>query len=314
MTRHRVTVDAFVRAETDRLFETLVAQAGGVNRLCHHRTPTPLDDQPVIRMNRDTLYSFAIVDLAAGAVLTVPDAAGRYLSVMIVNQDHYVNRIIHDAGNYELTVAEFDTRYVLAGIRVLVDPDDPDDVAAVAELQDGFSLEAASAEPFAADGDDADDLDAIRNALLELGRHTDSFAGAFGAASEVDPVAHLIGTATGFGGLPASEAFYLNVEPGLPVGRYRLDVPHDVPVGGFWSISVYNADGYFPITDAPVSVNSVTAAHNDDGSVTVHFGDWNGDTANRVTITEGWNYLVRLYRPHADVLDGSWQFPNIVSR
>jgi hypothetical protein len=77
---------------------------------------------------------------------------------------------------------------------------------------------------------------------------------------------------------------------------------------------VYNADGYFPITDAPVSVNSVTAAHNDDGSVTVHFGDWNGDTANRVTITDGWNYLVRLYRPHADVLDGSWQFQNIASR
>jgi len=117
MTGERVTVDNFVRAETDRMFATLCAQAGGVNRLMHNRTPTPLDNQPVIRMNRDTLYSLAVLDLASGAQLTVPDARGRYLSVMVVNQDHYINRITHDPGSYDLTVDEFDTRYVLAGIR-----------------------------------------------------------------------------------------------------------------------------------------------------------------------------------------------------
>ena len=28
-------------------------------------------------------------------------------------------------------------------------------------------------------------------------------------------------------------------------------------------------------------------------------------------ITDGWNYIVRLYRPRPEVLDGSWTFPSI---
>ncbi|NUS41373.1 MAG: carboxylesterase, partial [Terrabacter sp.] len=59
-----------------------------------------------------------------------------------------------------------------------------------------------------------------------------------------------------------------------------------------------------------VSVNSVTAGRNADGSVTVRFG---GDPGrpNRVAIVDGWNYLVRLYRPRAEVRDGTWSFPKV---
>jgi hypothetical protein len=251
------------------------------------------------------------VDLAAGATLTVPDGRGRYVSVMIVNQDHYINRIYHDAGEYPLTIDEFDTRYVVAAARVLVDPNDESDLTAVAASQDGFGIEAGSAEPFVASDYDTASLDGTRNALLELARHTTGFEGAFGTRDEVDPIQHLIGTAAGWGGLPEYEALYLNVEPGLPVGRYQLRVPAYVPVEGFWSISLYNADGYFPTSGQPVSVNNVTAAPDADGSITVHFGDWSDDTPNRLPVEEGWNYLVRLYRPRAELRDGTWQFPTI---
>ena len=81
-----VNVDNFARAETDRMFAALQHQAGGVNVLLHHREPASLEEQPVIRQNRDTLYSSAIVDLAGGAALTLPDAGDRYLSVMVVNR------------------------------------------------------------------------------------------------------------------------------------------------------------------------------------------------------------------------------------
>lgn len=69
------------------MFVALQHQDGGVNVLHHHREPASLEDQPVIRQNRDTLYSSAIVDLASGATLTLPDAGERYLSVMVVNED-----------------------------------------------------------------------------------------------------------------------------------------------------------------------------------------------------------------------------------
>jgi hypothetical protein len=303
-----VDVDNFARAESDRMFAAVASEAGGVNRINHNRTPTPVEHQPVIRMNRDTLYSAAIVDISDGAALTIPDGGDRYVSVMVVNEDHYVNRVFHDAGTHNLTVAEFDTPWVAVAARILVDPADEDDVAAVNALQDGLALEAGSAKPFAPPDYEPASLDATRQALLALARGLSGFDHAFGAKADVDPVRHLLATAAGWGGLPDREARYVGVEPGLPVGAYRLTV-HDVPVDGFWSVSVYNADGYFePNARGAYSVNNLTAVRNDDGSVTVHFGG-DGDLPNLLPIVDGWNYTVRLYRPRPEILDGSWTFP-----
>jgi hypothetical protein len=305
-----VTVDNFVRAESDRMLTKLQAEAGGVNRLEHNREPTPIDHQPVIRMNRDTLYSSAIVDISNGATVTIPDGGDRYVSVMVVNQDHYINRVLHEPGPHTLTVDEFDTPWVGVMARILVDPADVDDVAAVNALQDELSVEAASAKPLEPGDYDVESLDATRKAILELARHLGSFDHAFGRKEDVNPVRHLVGAAAGWGGLPDAEARYLGIEPKLPVGEYKLTV-RDVPVDGFWSISVYNADGFFePNARNAYSVNNITAARDEDGSVTVHFGG-DDDRPNLIPIMDGWNYTVRLYRPRPEVLDGSWSFPGV---
>ena len=149
MTDQPVNVDNFCRAETARMLSALERQGGGINVLHHHREPATLDEQPVIRQNRDTLYSSAVVDLSAGATLSLPDSGERYLSVMVVNEDHYINRIFHEPGDHELGVDEFDTDYVLVAARILVDPNDPADVAEVNALQDQMRLEAGSARPYA---------------------------------------------------------------------------------------------------------------------------------------------------------------------
>lgn len=306
-----VNVDNFARAETDRMMHDLQRDAGGVNRFLHNRAPADVSKQTVIRLNRDTLYSFAVVDISAGATLTLPDAAGRYLSAMVVNQDHYIDAIFHDAGEYELSVEQFGTPYVVVAVRTLVDPADADDIATVARLQDQLALAARSARPFELPDYDRTSLDETRSALLALARNLTGFDRMFGARDEVDPVRHLIGTAAGWGGLPSSEASYIGVDPRLPLGQYELTV-RDVPVDGFWSISVYNAQGFFEPNDRDAyTVNNITGVRDDDGSVTVRFGDWPEGTPNAIPITEGWNYLVRLYRPRAEVLDGSWSFPGI---
>jgi hypothetical protein len=306
-----VTVENFVRAETDRMFAGFHADAGGVNRLKHNRAPTEIEHQPVIRMNRDTLYSAAVLDISEGATVSVPDGGDRYVSLMVVNQDHYINRIFHEPGEHVLTVEEFDTPWVAVAARILVDPHDEDDVAAVNALQDRLAVNANSSRAFEMPDYDVAGLDASRKALLELAKHLGSFDHAFGAKSEVDPIRHLIGTAAGWGGLPDREARYLGVEPALPVGEYQLTV-RDVPVDGFWSISVYNADGFFePNERDAYSVNNITATPNDAGSVTVHFGGCSDERPNCLPIMDGWNYTVRLYRPRPEVLDGSWTFPEI---
>ena len=312
MTVELVNVDNFARAETQRMMAGLQRDAGGVNRFEHNRAPASVDRQTVIRMNRDTLYSFAVVDVSAGATLTVPDAGERYLSVMVVNEDHYINRVYHDAGRYELTAEEFDSPYVVIAARTLVDPQDPGDLAAVAAVQDQLVLEAVAERPFVMPEYDPESLDRTRNALLGLAADMTSFERSFGRKEDVDPVHHLIGTAAGWGGLPDAEATYVGVSPGLPVGEYELTVGPNVPVDGFWSISVYNADGFFePNERGAYSVNNITAAHNDDGSVTVRFGGDGDPARNSLPITKGWSYLVRLYRPRREILTGAWTFPTL---
>ena len=82
-----------------------------------------------------------------------------------------------------------------------------------------------------------------------------------------------------------------------------------MPVDGFWSISVYNADGYVePNERGAYSVNNITAARNEDGSVTVRFGGDGDPERNSLPIVEGWNHLVRLYRPRPEIIDGTWTF------
>lgn len=305
-----VNVDSFVRAESGRMFQAIAERAGGVNRWMHSRVPTPLDAQPVIRQNRDTLYSALVLDAEGGATLTLPDAGERYLSAMILNQDHYVMRVIHEPGEHRLDADELGSRYVVIAVRVLVDPDDDADVAAVNAVQDALAVDVASADPFVLPDYDAASFDATRNALLTLARGISGFDRAFGRPDEVDPVRHLIGTAAGWGGLPSSEAVYVNVDPGLPVGEYVLRV-EDVPVDAFWSVTVYNADGYLEDAGGLTSVNSVTAERDDDGTVTVHLGGPDDGRSNRLGLMPGWNYLVRMYRPRAEVLDGTWTFPSL---
>lgn len=309
----KVNVDNFVRAETHRMFSDNQAVAGGAGRFQHNRTPARIDEQTVIRLNRDTLYSFAVVDLLEPVRLTLPEAGGRYLSAMVLNEDHLINRVLHDAGEYVLTADEFGSRYVLVAVRILVDPTDPDDLAVVSRLQDSLTLTTAEQEPFVMPDYDTDSLDATRNALLELARGLDGFDGMFGARDDVDPVRHLIGSAAGWGGLPSSEAVYVGVDPKVPPGDYEL-VFSDVPVDAFWSVSVYNARGFFePNSKELYTVNSVTGVRGDDGSVTVRFvGSPDGEVqSNSIVTPDGWNYLIRLYRPRAEILDGRWTAPTL---
>lgn len=138
----------------------------------------------------------------------------------------------------------FESPYVLVGVRTLVDPVDPDDVAAVTAIQDRTTQQAQSFEPFVYADYDSDGLDDTRSALLRLASGLRGFDRILGHPDEIDPVRHLIGTAAGWGGLPMSEAPYVGAEPGVPPGEYELTF-RDVPVDAFWSVAVYNAEGFF---------------------------------------------------------------------
>ncbi|MBR0818051.1 DUF1214 domain-containing protein [Bradyrhizobium liaoningense] len=309
-----VTVDNFGRAESDLYFGNGVKDAGGTGKLFHHREPMAIDKQGVIRSNRDTLYSMAVVDLDAGpATIKLPDAGKRFRSLMVVDEDHYiVGDIEYRAGSYTYDRKKVGTRYALIGLRTLVDPNDPKDVEKVRAVQDAVTISQKAPGKFEIPNWDPVSQKKVRDALLVLASTAGGFKNAFGAKGQVDPVRHLIGTAAGWGGNPDKDATYLSVTPEKNDGStvYKLTVPGNVPVDGFWSISLYNAEGYFEKNPYNAySLNNLTAAKSADGSTTVQFGGCDGKIPNCLPIMKGWNYTVRLYRPRPEILNGKWKFP-----
>lgn len=306
-----VTVDNFPRAESD-LYMSRTVQDGGFGKFIHRRLPADIENQTIIRLNRDTLYSSAVVDLDAGPVTVIlPDSGKRFMSLQVINQDHYVTLVTYKPGPVTLTRAKVGTRYAIVGVRTLVDPNDPKDVQQVHALQDALKLEQKGSGKFEIPKWDEASQKKVRDALLVLASTIGGFKNGFGQKGQVDPIRHLIVTAAGWGGNPDKDATYLSFTPAKNDGTtvYRLKVGA-VPVDAFWSVSVYNAEGYYEknVNNA-YSLNNITAKKSADGAVDIQFGGCDGKVSNCLPVMKGWNYTVRLYRPRAEVLNGRWKFP-----
>ena len=304
----QVTPETYIHAESDRQFGNIVKMAGGVNRLFHFRSPTPLDKQNVVRMNRDTLYSMGVVDTSKGATITVPELpTDRYVSVYLVDNDHYCPGVIYTAGKHELPR---DTKYLAIGVRIqVIDPTNAAEIAVVNKLQDQFSIESASADPLPEFQWDLASLKALTAEYEKESAQYSSFSGMQGPRGKVNEKTRHVAAAAGWGLFPDRDAMYLNYSGGQDAARcYKAT--YGVPENGaFWSITVYGNDGYMK-SDSNI-VNSSTVKLDADGRFTVHFGSQKacGDVPNRLDTSVGWNYILRIYRPGPSVLDGTYKLP-----
>src|SRR6185437_10271538 len=222
-----VTVDNFIRAESDRAFAGIVQQ-NGFGKFNHSRELTPLDKQVVPRQNRDTLYSSAVFDLDAGPVtITLPDAGKRFMTLMTIDEDHYVVEVVYDSKPHTYTREQVGTRYLLVAARTLVDPADANDVQQVHKLQDAIKVDQPGGPGrFEVPKWDPVSQKKLRDALLVLNETLPDLRRAGGRRGEVDPVRHLIATASAWGLNPDKYAIYLNVTPAKNDGTtvYRLTV------------------------------------------------------------------------------------------
>lgn len=309
-----VTMDNFTRAETDRYFSRFVA-GGALGKFRHVRDVTPIESQTVIRMNRDTLYSSAVFDLESPVTLVKPDSGDRFQSMQVINQDHFTKMVIHEPGEYELSEDMVGTRYVCVLVRTLVDPTDQEDIKAAGAIQDGITARQESIGEFEVPKWNQEQLTELRdrlNRMAALGQAVSTDVPKFGDVGEVDPLVHRVATAYGWGGSPREAAIYMRGAP----EEGDQDKPHtmtlmDVPADGFWSVTVYNDKGYFDKNEYDAySINDRNAEKNPDGSVTVHFG---GDSSqpNFLPVGPGWNYVLRLFRPRQEALDGQWEYPTL---
>ena len=304
-----VTSDNYVRAESDFQMRGYAEEPYTFGQLFHSREPYNVDNQVTVRGNRDTLYSFGVFDLTSPLTITLPETGGRYQSLMVVNQDHSLDAA-YSPNVITLTEENVGTRYVMLTVRTFMDPNDAADVAAAHRLQDAVKVEQADIGVLDLPNWDQEEVEQTRNAINVVASTITDTSKMFGRKEDLDPVYWMLGAALGWGGLPAEAATYLNFVPEQNDGEtaYKLTVK-DVPVDAFWSVTLYDAEGWMPVNEFNAySFNSVTAERADDGSATIHFGG-DPDQPNFLPIVPGWNYIVRLYQPKEQILDGSWSFP-----
>ena len=164
-----VTRDNFVRAETDFHFAQTVRDAG-FGRLVNRRDMVPVDRQGVVRMNRDTLYSSGVFDLATAPVtITLPDPGRRYMSLQVISEDQYT-LVAYAPGRYTIDETQAGARYAMLLRRTLADPRRTDDMAAAHRLQDATVVEQPRTGTFEVPHWDSASREAVREELVALSR------------------------------------------------------------------------------------------------------------------------------------------------
>ncbi|MEM9396198.1 MAG: DUF1214 domain-containing protein, partial [Pseudomonadota bacterium] len=278
---------------------------------------TPTEDQPVVRMNRDSFYSSVVVDVSQGATITLPDIPdGKYLSMQPVTEDHRTQPMSYGGGTYELATHTGTHLYIIVRLDATLDPEE------AKRYQAGMRISAASNTSFTAEPVNRESFSTTERALKEkrgqmlqtLGRDRMSL-GMFTSPTDESrayyvPELHEIASAAGWGGAQFRDNIY-EITPNMPAeGCYQARF-EDPGNDAFWSFTVYDRQG-FMFNDV-ANVNSELAAPNEDGTYTVSFG-CAADAPNRIPIGNAsgvFNITVRHYRPSDRVIDGYRLVPSL---
>lgn len=309
-----VTDENYGLAESEVIFSDYVGRfaaatgTNGVGVLVHNKIPPDPKDRAIVRINFDTLYSSAIVDLTEDAVLTMPKTNGRYQSAWIITDEHYNPMAFVEPGTYTLTRENVGRRYAMIAIRTQANMNDPADLAIANELQEKVKLEQKDRGSYQPSGTwDMEEILIMRAKYQKIGMDEGIPSEVlFGKKGEVPLKEHNVGTSAGWGGFTPARAVYPQYYPDS-ADPQTLTL-RNVPARAFWSVTVYDAEGY-PQGDI-FNINSQFAAQNEDGSVIIHFGgDENAD--NYMDIFEGWNFTLRLYEPTEAYFNGEWVLPKL---
>lgn len=305
-----VTVENFIITETHMYMKKYFEKINQVNTFFHHRDFEI--DNSVIRMNLDTLYSLAIIDLNFGPVtITLPQINDRYLSCNVLDEMHYEILYTKDGGRYTFKPENHEGRYLLCLMRILVKERTPEEIQLVNQIQDSLKIEASN-YPYELNLPEynINSYNYVKNLIKQLFETSPKMSsrGMFGTKDEVDDLKHLMGVYLGWGGLKEKYVLYDSrfVEQNDGQVEYQINFGQ-VPINAFWSIIVYDKNGYI-YEDGKNSLNNFTTIPNNDGTFTINFSNDN-NKINNLNIKNGWNYTIRMYEPREEILNGSWKFP-----
>ena len=287
-----------------------VTKTDGMGVFMHNKKAADPKDRTVVRINFDTQYSVAVLDLNQDATLTMPETDGRYQTAWFITEEHYNPMAINSPGTYTITQNKTGSRYVMVVIRTQVNMTDPKDLAKVSDLQDKIQLSQKDRGSYIVTNNwDREQVLQMRKKYQRIVKEKNITSSMmFGKKGEVTLEGHNAGVATGWGGMTPKQAVYPNFQP--KNSNPAILILKDVPVAAFWSITVYDKGGF--VNGERYNVNSSFAKKNKNGEYVIQFG---GDKTaeNYLDVFEGWNFILRMYQPKEAYFNGSWKVPELKS-
>jgi len=308
-----VTESNYVEAQVDLAFSAVVKEVGS-NKFRHDRTLIPLDKQPAVTMNRDTIYSFGLYYVPKGTKLTLPKSKDdRYQSAMILQADHYIDQVFYGPGTFEI---DSQTEFSGIIIRTQVNVTDPDDVKYVNSLQDQITVtlpNGVTAKEYKPRTWDMPSLEKLRGQYQKEAKELPNLNGTSGARGKVDPKLQRLGVSVALGLLPPDHAVYIYRDYGLK-GDAVYEATYTKPgfrEKGFFSFTMYGSDKY--LHDEHSTLNDRTLKYNPDGTFTIRYGPKGGNTDNfpnyLTTPGDNWYLGLRVYRAETSVIEGKYELP-----
>ena len=303
-----ITKDNFIHADSIRAYLKELAQSDGkVNTIRPMRDFANADNQDVIRMNADTLYTRIILDVKGGATITTKPYEG-FQNIMVLDPNHSESVTLMGAGTVkvdESMMTEGHHAYVLIRTGLLRELPEKEMMAKAHAAQDNISITYHSSEPYVpAVNFDYTTLDKVKYKILaDFVKHPvkDVIKTGFGTMKSRNPEAARTVVAIGWGGLSGKNAAYASFNAKgerHSVTFNKPDLQYDKK--GFFSITIYNPDGY--IATINYAINSDDMVVNKDGSYTVNFlasGEPTKGLKNVVRTPRGkfWTGVFRAYYP-----------------
>ncbi len=307
-----VTPETYARAEVDESYKNIVKEVGP-NKFRHDRSLMPLDKQPAVTMNRDTVYSFGVFYVPKGTTITLPKSNdNRYQSAMIMQNDNFTDQVFYAPGTFEI---KSETEFAAVVMRTQIDPTDPGDIKNVIALQDGTTVnwpKGTVPKEYQIVDWDPTSLSKLRTEYQKEAAKLPNLNETSGARGVIKPEMLRLSASVALGLLPANDAVYIYRDYGLSGSEcYEATyVKPDFKEGGFFSFTMYGADKYLKSENS--NLNNRAMKFNEDGTVTVRYGPKEkcGEAANWLpTPSDNWYLGMRIYRPGEDVVSGKYTTP-----
>ncbi|WP_261905455.1 DUF1254 domain-containing protein [Vibrio fortis] len=268
-----------------------------------HDAPVSMENQTVIRSNRDVAYSLAVVDVSKGAVFNVPAENNDYFQIIhIIDENHMTHKVVRRGETVRITPEDLtggNHVYLLARTR------DMGDVEDLKRRQNLMQFITNSSQPYEAKGFKEEDVIKYREKLIASAMKGSPILAVKGFGSDwadIDFHHFNMVSAYGWGGLKSDIAQYLDAAKlkgeSPECSEWRIPTPDlNEALGGYWSLTTYGGDGW--IAKDNFYIGNDRMKDNGDGttSLFVNCSDHPEYAKHSVDVVDGWAGLVRFYEP-----------------